>query len=71
MMAFNATRFSITIGFSFHKSLRLCYVLECLKLTYKVLFLVVANHQLAAAYTHRNTSVLQGAHDQAEVITCP
>ncbi len=42
----------------FHNSLWLHCVLECVKQTKKVLFMVVANHQLAAAFRHRNTSTL-------------
>ncbi len=55
----------------FHKSLWLHCVLECLKQTKKVLFMVVANHQLAAAFQHRNTSALQGYLEPTEVVPYP
>ncbi len=50
--------FLFTGGFSCF-DVRMCsYLFECPKHTDKVFFVVIANHQLAAVLTSRNTSVL-------------
>ncbi len=54
--------------FSFHNSLWLCSVLACLKQTNKALFLVIVNHQLAAAFRRRDTSALQSCLGLTEVV---
>ncbi len=54
-----------------HNSLLPYCVLECLEQANKVLFMVVANHQLAAAFRHRNTSALQGYLEPTEVVPYP
>ncbi len=40
-------------------------VLECLEQANEALFMVVANHQLAADFQHRNTSAAQGCFEPA------
>ncbi len=58
---------------SIHNSIKssLTVTRLCLKQTYKVLFMVVANHQLAAAFRHRNTPTFQGVLESTEVVPCP
>ncbi len=45
-----------------------CCVLEYFKQTNDVLFMAVANHQLAATFRHRNTSALLGCLEPTEVV---
>ncbi len=54
-----------------HNSLWLCCELRCPKQANEVLFVFVANHQLATAFWHRNTSALQSCLELTEVVPHP